>query len=338
MSSSSLTRLILSKNLLLDHLSVPTFGCSKASNPVCLGGKSELICGAPRGSRAWPRPEAAPPGPRRKNSMPVGTDGLEFFRKRRGWAGEESPPAPAGHRQDLRRPSADLVRKVREELYAAPPESKKSCRLSLALSRDPPAISDSSLFRRSELKIRNVFTFAQNKEETQRVDMMPFASSQNLRSPPDSSDFPRPASGSFARWLGGPPPQSDSSRYRSTRPPPRLCLDFAKPPVEKGLPSPSFAPPRSETLEIFESGPPKRTLRRTPSSVSVSVSASLDPPQRSKSPEVPPRKIDFYVPKSSPIKGLYLRKSEKSFGHIQQFDIDRTTRLRKFNLPSAQLS
>jgi len=47
------------------------------------------------------------------------------------------------------------------------------------------------------------------------------------------------------------------------------------------------------------------------------------------------KKIDFYVPKPEKPKGGYLNRSRTNFTHVNQFDIDQTTRLKKTSKQSA---
>lgn len=58
----------------------------------------------------------------------------------------------------------------------------------------------------------------------------------------------------------------------------------------------------------------------------------LSPPRRKRSPaqEEPPRKIPFFLPQSPPVQGGAFRASHRRCGSIQHFDIDQTTRLKKF--------
>ena len=53
--------------------------------------------------------------------------------------------------------------------------------------------------------------------------------------------------------------------------------------------------------------------------------------QRSSKSIEAPQKVGFFVPRTPPVKGFLIQKSSKSFEHIEHFDIDKTTKLKKYH-------
>ena len=289
------------------------------------------------------------------------------------------------------RPSSRLVEKIKAELYSSNQtvndeyshpfelESKEnhSNTISISLTRRNSQPLCSTFNFKSNFSINNVFNYAQNRSEQNRMGTglayphLQSSSILNCKSIFNDREASQTSQKDIqikeSTFLLDDLQTMEISQGKQNPNRRELSLkeeiDFEQSNDTPELPviSPTFAPVKTNlkptsTQLVRTFGKENRTsLQRQPKNSQIFATSDLNklgstsqnasttsgwtsfPRPRTRSPAIdrqsvvePPKKIDFYVPKSPPIKGIYMQARNNSAAHIDQFDIDRTTRLRKY--------